>query len=43
MDYFNELNHLVKRLEVNKKYRNLKDNSETLMTYWQVGKLLVEA
>lgn len=43
MDYFNEVNHLVKRLEVNKRYRNLRDNSETLLTYWQVGKLLVKA
>ncbi len=42
-NYYNEINHLVKKLEVNKKARYLQDNSNTLKTYWEVGKLIVEA
>ena len=42
-DYFKEVNTLIEELETNKKYRELKDNSETLRTYWNVGKLIIEA
>ena len=42
-EYYNEANHLINKLEVNKKARHLKDNSETLNTYWTIGKLIVEA
>ena len=42
-EYYKEANHLINKLEVNKKARYLKDNSETLNTYWTIGKLIVEA
>jgi len=42
-EYYNEANHLINKLEVNKKARYLKDNSETLNNYWTIGKLIVEA
>ena len=42
-DYFNEVNTLIEELEVNKKVREYKDNSDTLRTYWSVGKLIVDA
>lgn len=43
MNYYKEVEHLIKKKEINKKARLLKDNNETLITYWQVGKLIVEA
>lgn len=43
MNYYEEVEHLIKKKEINKKARLLKDNNETLITYWQVGKLIVEA
>ncbi len=43
MNYYEEIEHLIKKKEINKQARYLKDNSETLNTYWQVGKLIVEA
>lgn len=43
MNYYDELESLIKRSEVNKRARYLKDNSETLKTYWDIGKLIVEA
>lgn len=42
-NYYSEINSLVKRLEVNKRVRRLSDNTDTLKTYWEVGRLLVEA
>ena len=42
-DYFEEVNILIEELETNKKYRELKDNSETLRTYWEIGKNIVAA
>lgn len=43
MNFYNEINSLVKRLEINKRARRISDNSDTLKTYWKVGRLLVEA
>lgn len=43
MNYYTEIESLIKKNEINKKARYLKDNSETLTTYWQIGKLIVEA
>lgn len=34
---------LIKKNEINKGVRALQDNSETLYTYWHIGKLIVEA
>jgi len=42
-NYYNEINELIKNHEVNKKVREYKDNSETLMTNWNIGRLIVEA
>ena len=41
-NYFNEINNLIENLEVNKRVRQYKDNSETLETYWNIGKNLYE-
>ena len=42
-NYYNEINILIEELEVNKKIRELKDNSDTLRTYWEIGKNIVDA
>ena len=43
MNYYEQVENLIKNNEVNKKVRALQDNSETLYTYWNIGKLIVEA
>ena len=43
MNYYEQVESLIKNNEINKKVRALQDNSETLLTYWNVGKLIVEA
>ena len=43
MNYYKQVESLIKNNEINKKVRALQDNSETLYTYWNVGKLIVEA
>ena len=43
MNYYEQVENLIKNNEINKKVRALQDNSETLITYWNVGKLIVEA
>ena len=43
MNYYEQVENLIKNNEVNKKVRTLQDNSETLYTYWNVGRLIVEA
>ena len=43
MNYYNQVNTLIEDLEVNKKVRILQNNLETLLTYWNIGKLIVEA
>jgi len=42
-NYYNEIESLIKKNEINKRARYLKDNSETLRTYWEIGRLIVEA
>ena len=42
-NYYNEVNTLIEELEVNKRYRKIKDNSDTLRTYWEIGRLIVAA
>lgn len=42
-NYFEEIEHLIRRNEINKKARVLEDNSDTLKTNCLIGKLLVEA
>ena len=43
MNYYEQVESLIKNNEINKKVRALQDNSETLYTYWNIGKLIVEA
>ena len=41
--YYLEIKNLIETYEVNRKVRNLQDNSEKLRVNWKIGKLLVEA
>ena len=41
--YYQEIEHLIKKNEVNKKVRKLEENSDLVTTYWRIGKILVEA
>ena len=43
MNYYEQVENLIKNNEVNKKVRALQDNSETLLTYWNIGRLIIEA
>ena len=43
MNYYEQVESLIKKNEINKGVRALQDNSETLYTYWSIGKLIVEA
>ena len=43
MNYYKQVEILIKKNEINKGVRALQDNSETLYTYWNIGKLIVEA
>ena len=43
MNYYQEVENLIKNNEINKRLRALQDNSETVYTYWQIGKLIVDA
>ena len=43
MNYYEQVESLIKKNEINKVVRALQDNSETLYTYWNIGKLIVEA
>ena len=42
-EYYREIEHIIKKQEINKKRRILEENSDTLMNYWNIGRLLVEA
>ena len=43
MNYYKEVENLIRNNEINKGVRVLQDNSETLYTYWNIGRLIVEA
>ena len=43
MNYYNEVENLIKKNEINKGVRALQDNSDTLYTYWNIGRLIVDA
>ena len=43
MNYYKQVEILIKKNEISKGVRTLQDNSETLYTYWNIGKLIVEA
>ena len=43
MNYYNEIKNLIEEKEVNDKVRYLESNKETIKTYYEIGKLLIEA
>ena len=43
MNYYEQVENLIRKNEINKGVRVLQDNRETLYTYWHIGKLIVEA
>ena len=43
MNYFKNIEELIIENEATKKANNLRDNSNILRTYWNIGKLIVEA
>ncbi len=42
MNYFNEIEVFIKKNEISKQTRILKENHSTLKNYWNIGRLLVE-
>ena len=43
MYYFNEIKNLIEKQEVNERVRRLQSNNQVIKTYYEIGKLLVEA
>ncbi len=43
VDYYGEVEHLIKKYEVNKKARIYEENNNLVITYWNIGRLIVEA
>ena len=41
--YYQEIEHLIKRNEINKRVRKREEENDTVTTYWNVGRLIVEA
>jgi predicted nuclease of restriction endonuclease-like (RecB) superfamily len=41
--YYVEIEHIIKKNEINKTRRILEDNYDTLTNYWNIGRLIVEA
>ena len=43
MNYYNEIKNLIETKEINTKVRSIKENNDTLKTYYEIGKLLIKA
>ena len=43
INYFEKIDNIIEQTEVNKRVRTMQDNSQTLINYWHIGKLLIEA
>lgn len=43
MNYYKEIEHFIKKNEINKRARIIEENQELLANYWNIGRLLVEA
>lgn len=43
MNYFKEIKNIIEEKEVNDKVRYLESNKETIKTYYEIGRLLIEA
>ena len=41
--YYEEIEHLIKKNEISKRVRTIEANNDLVTTYWNVGKLIVEA
>ena len=41
--YYLEIEHLIKKNEINRKVRIKEENNDLVITYWNVGKIIVEA
>ena len=41
--YYQEIEHLIKRNEITKRVRKLEEENSLVTTYWQLGKIIVEA
>ena len=42
-EYYEEIEHLIKKNEIQKQIRWLEENNTLVTTYWEIGKILVEA
>ena len=42
-EYYAEIEHLIKRNEINKKVRKIEENYSLVATYWHIGEIIVEA
>lgn len=43
MNYFNEVENFIKKCEVNKITRRIEEENDKVITYWHIGRLIVEA
>ena len=41
--YYQEIEHLIKKNEISKRVRKLEESNDTVTTYWNEGRLIVEA
>ena len=41
--YYEEIEHLIKKNEISKRVRKLEENYSLVETYWNIGKIIVEA
>ena len=41
--YLEEIEHLIKKNEISKKTRKIEENNDLVVSYWHVGRLIVEA
>ncbi len=42
-NYYQEIEHLIKKNEISKRVRDIEANNSLVTTYWNVGRLIVEA
>lgn len=43
MNYYNEIESIIKRNTIKKKVRQLEESYDTIKDYWEIGKLIIEA
>lgn len=42
-NYYNEVEHFIRKYKVNKRARNYQEENDRVFTYWNVGRLIIEA